>query len=142
MSSVQDNLALAELAELSHDLRSLTTTVERLATGITNHVLFAGTVRLDQPDGLGAGGGFYTFTFSATCGSLEVHNTTESGTLVVTPGAANVQPIAGPGCHYVQAGTWRTVNVDRRTVTIWGPVNTLVGVQALTVGGIIGGGTA
>lgn len=135
----QDTLALAELAELSHRLTSLTETVERLAVGITNHVLFAGTVTLNTfPDGEG----FWTFQFAATCGSVEVHNTGVTEQLVVAPGSANARPVHGPGVHYIEPGTWRVVNIDQRVFTVWGPAAQLVGVQALTVGGLTGAGPA
>jgi hypothetical protein len=131
----QDTLAVAQLAQLSHDLQSLTQTTERLAVGITNHVLFAGTVELGT-------GGFWTFSWGATCGSIEVHNVAETDPIIVSPGAANVQPRLGPGVHYIPAGIWRSVNVDSRMVTLWGTAGQLVGVQALTVGGLVGGGPA
>lgn len=134
----QDTLALAQLAELSHRLLSHTETVERLAAGIVNHTLFAGTVTLnDAPDGTG----FWTFEFRATCGSIEVWNTSASDDLIVAPGAAGIQPIQGPGVHYIEPGIWRNVNVDSRVVTVWGTAGQLVGVQAFTVGGLGGGGS-
>lgn len=135
----QDTLALAQLAELSHRLISLTETTERLANGITNHVLFAGTVTLQTS---AEGDGFWTFQFGATCGSVEVHNVDDADQLVVAPGAANSRPIHGPGVHYIAPGTWRVVNVDQRVFTVWGPPALLVGVQALTVGGLTGAGPA
>lgn len=140
-SDAEDAYARAQLAELSHRLLSMTETVERLVSGITNHVLFAGTVFLDKP-AADASGGYFTFQFGAPCGSVEIHNTSESDVIVVEPGPANVRPIQGPGVHYIEPGTWRSVNLDQRVFTIWGATNQRVGVQALTVGGIIGGGTS
>ena len=131
--------ALAELAELSHRLLTTTETVERLASGITNHVLFAGTVTLLT----GPESTFYwTFQFGAPCGVAEVHNWSSTDDLVVEPGPANVRPVQGPGVHYIKPGTFRMCNLDQRVFTIWGSSAQLVGVQALTIGGIVGAGRA
>ena len=130
-----DHLALAQLAELSARLLSATETVERLANGIRNHVLFAGTVTLNS-DGL------WTFGWGAMCGSAEITNVSASTTLTVAPGISSVAPLQGPGVHKIQPQTFRIVNIDSSTMTIYGTAGDTVGVQAFTTGGLAGQGVA
>ena len=130
----QDALALAQLAEVSHRLMSLTETTERLAVGITNHVLFAGTIMIETQ-------GWYGFAWNATCGAVEITNKGANIVKVVAsmPGNDSYQ---GAGVHYVQPGTFRILNIGARYLTLYGTASDLVGVQAFTVGGIAGQGRA
>lgn len=130
----QESLALAQLAELSHRLISLTETTERLASGVTNHVLFAGTITIGTD-------GWYPFGWDATCGSVEITNPGENTVKVssTSPGNEGVQ---GPGMHYVQPGTFRILNIGSRMLTIYGTAGDLVGVQAFTIGGFAGQGVS
>ena len=131
----QDALALAQLAELSHRLLSATETMERLTVGITNHVLFAGSVTLDST-------GQYTFQWQARCGAIEITNPDATQTLKVVPTAGGNDTYQGPGVHYVQPATYRVLNMDSQIVTITGTANKVIGVQAFTIGGIFGQGKA
>jgi hypothetical protein len=131
---VHDSLALAQLAELSHRLLSLTETTERLASGITNHVLYAGTIRITAD-------GWASFSWQATCGAVEVTNPGANVVKVVASGPGN-DSNEGTGTHFVRPGTFRILNINARTFTIYGTVNDLVGVQAFTTGGVAGQGRA
>jgi hypothetical protein len=130
----QDTLALAQLAELSHRLLSLTETTERLAVGITNHVLFAGTVQIDA-------NGWYGFAWQATCGAIEVTNPGSNIVKVVSSAPGN-DTYQGAGVHFVQPGTFRILNIGSRVLTVYGTINDFVGVQAFTTGGVAGQGLA
>jgi hypothetical protein len=134
MSDVQDSLALAQLAELSQRIMSLTETTERLASGITNHVLFAGTVTIEAS-------GWFGFTWQATCGAIEVTNPGSNIVKVVSTMPGN-DTFQGPGVHYVQPGTFRILNIGSRYLTLYGTAADLIGVQAFTTGGIAGQGLA
>lgn len=130
----QDALALAQLAELSHRLLSLTETTERLAVGITNHVLFAGTVQITAD-------GWYGFAWNATCGAIEITNPGENIVKVVSSGPGN-DTYQGAGVHFVQPGTFRVLNIGSRVLTVYGTEDDFVGVQAFTTGGVAGQGLA
>lgn len=130
----QDTLALAQLAELSHRLLSLTETTERLAVGITNHVLFAGSITIDS-------NGWYSFAWNATCGSVEVTNPGANQVKVVSSGPGN-ESYQGAGVHFVKPATFRILNIGSRVLTIYGTANDVIGVQAFTTGGVAGQGRA
>lgn len=132
---VQDHLALAQLAELSARLLSTTEALERLATGIRNHVLFAGTVTIGAD-------GWFGLSFGVPCGAVEVTNTSAANTCKVVGDPPGNEPIQGPGVHYVPPKIFRVVNVDSPTITIYGTAGDRVGVQAFTTGGFAGQGAA
>jgi hypothetical protein len=138
--TAEDSLVLAQLAELTQRLTSQTETTERLANGIINHVLFAGTVTLPAADPTGVS--YVPFQYGATCGSVEITN---SGTNLVTVLASvhsGVVPTTGTGVHQVKPGRWRVLNIGSRFFTVYGTAGDVVGVQAFTVGGQFGAGIA
>lgn len=137
--SPRDALTLGELGELQARILSQTESIERLANGIVNHVLFAGTIQLPPAvNGVSS----WSFQFGSTCGSVEI---SVPGTNVVTVAASTPSgdvPTVGTGIHKVQDGTWRLLNIGQRFFTVYGTAADFVGVQAFTTGGVYGGGVA
>lgn len=126
-SVAQDALALAQLAELSARLQSQTETVERLVAGITNHVLYAGTILIPAE-------GYFLLNFGATIGAVELWNPTANLATIVSGMPTDRVATNGPGVHRVNAGTFRSVNVGARFVTVYGTAGDLYGVHAWTTG--------
>lgn len=141
--SGKDDLAEAfwreQVARMSHALMTLSETSERLATGVRDHVLYAGTVKLVDN---GGGVGYWMGEWSATCGSAEISNDADNDDLVVVASTVQANPPShGTGVYQVPSGVWRLVNVGQRVLTVYGTVGDVVGVQALTTGGVYGAGT-
>jgi hypothetical protein len=130
-NAAEESLVLAQLAEHTANLLTLTQTVERLTTGIVNHTLFAGTVELDA-------NGQYPFIWGATCGSVDIWNASETNSIVVTSSVLGSSGRVGPGVHYVPPGSWRNLAIGTRFLSLYGVAGDLVGVQAWT--GQAGGG--
>lgn len=123
----QDTLALAQLAELSARLQSQTETVERLVVGITNHVLFAGTIQVPTE-------GYWLLNYGATIGSVELWNPTANLATIVVGMPTDRVATVGPGVHRVPPGTFRSVNIGSRFATVYGTAADLLGVHAWTTG--------
>lgn len=119
-------LLTAALQQLSYDIAHLTETSEKLATGVVNHVLEAGTRLVDST---GAG---ITLAFQATVGSLLVRNPSTSTITVAAGQGAGVRPSVGPGVHDVEGRTWRIVPINARYCTIYGTAGQRVGYEAYT----------
>ncbi len=128
-----------QVAKMSHALQSLSEVSERLASGVKDHVLFAGSVKL-----LDVGNGTVfakQFEFGATCGSAEIFN---PGANLIVVQASTQQgniPQFGQGTYRVPTNTWRLVNIGQRVFTVYSTAADIVGVQALTTGGVYGAGS-
>lgn len=128
----------AMLQELSHQTKSLSVVSERLSNGVKDHVLYAGSVTLAD-NGTGTVG-VRAFQWEATCGSIEVHNTTTHNVVVTSSTVQANPPTFGQGVHHVKANVWRLCNIGSRFLTIYGTIGDVIEVQALTTGGVYGGG--
>src|SRR5688572_5015063 len=119
--SDKDDLAEAfwreQVARMSHALQTLSETSERLATGVKDHVLFAGSVKLLD---VGNGTVFaWQFQFNATCGSAEIFNPGDNDVVVQTSTQGGNIPQFGQGTYRVPATTFRLVNIGQRYFTVY-----------------------
>jgi hypothetical protein len=100
---------------------------ERLASGVVNHVLQAGTWQLDTT-------GQYSVSWGATCGCVDIYNFSADTTMVIVPNQSGIVPTAGVGVHRIPFGVRRTVNINARSITVFGKAGDLAGIQAFTTG--------
>lgn len=127
----------SQLEQLTYALQHSTQTSERLATGVMNHVLLAGTFKLEDSANVF---GVKRHDFQATVGSVEIVNGTANAmVLAAGPEQTNI-PAQGTGVFLVPARTWRLCNIARRSFSVYGTIADAYSVQAFTTGGVYGAG--
>lgn len=133
ISPEERELIRALLDQLKYSAEHLSRTSERLASGVTNHVLEMKTHTFDST-------GMLQLNFQATCGAVKISNVGQNDVTVTSSTGNGIPPNGGVGVGLVRAGTWDVVNVNSRFFTLYGTSGQSVFYQAFTVGGIIGGG--
>lgn len=119
-------LVTSTLESLSYAVTHLSETSERLATGVVNNVLEAGTRVVDT-----AGSGIM-FSFQATCGSLVIRNPANTTLTIAAGQGPGVRPISGPGVHFVEGRSWRSVPINARYFTVYSAASASFAYEAYT----------
>jgi hypothetical protein len=125
-----DIVMQAILEQLTYINTHSSRTAEMLSTGVVNNVLEARSYIIDAT-------GAIALSWGTTCGAIEVTNHGETAVYV---GAGPNSGASTPSMHQVDPGSFRTLNVASRNVTIYGAEGVKVGVQAFTRGGVIHSG--
>lgn len=114
------------LEQLSYAMTHLTETSERLATGVTNHVLTSRRYTFNTD-------GVIELSWGATCGAIKVSNHTANPIYV---GSGPRSGFVTPSMPQIDPGICDTINVATRNVTLYGLAGGYATVQAFTKGGM------
>lgn len=115
------------MQQMDYNNQHLSEISEKLSSGVVNHVLLAGTFILDSA-------GQFSTSWGATCGCVDLFNFSTDTTMVLVPNSSGLVPTSGPGVHRFPFGTRRPVNINARSITVFGKAGDLFGIQAFTTG--------
>jgi hypothetical protein len=115
------------MQQMSYANQHLSELSERLSSGVVNHVLQSGTFQIDAA-------GQYSVSWGATSGCVDLYNFSTDTTMVLVPNQSGLVPTQGIGVHRFPFGTRRTVNINARSITVFGKVGDFFGIQAFTTG--------
>jgi len=121
------------LAQLLSSLQHFETTTTEFASryfgNAINKVLSVETVQFDTR-------GFFTRTYSATAGCVEVRNLDGTNSITVAVGGATgTAPTTGVGVYVIPPNTKQIVNIASSTFTLYGTASEFVSFQVFADGG-------